>query len=846
MQPPEIYKYMRIWRIGDGYPKKKMAPNNDVERRARQLLRLHKRGSGTSLLVTDEQVGLAQSLKVNPEEFLKGETELLGLFEDEKKLLAWLKKFSEDARKVLEIRPEDHQDPSTPAQSGILARFMGSSPRDVRSKTDVFEGADNEHNEEDTFVDAKPGTSQSTTQTERDRNDTDDPFVSSSAGQDPSSSPAPEATASPETATQAAANIGRHTGNGNSETPTKKEKGTRDDPLVISSAEQTPIPASRATSSPGMNPKTETSTHSKNGGTKSPEGRDGAKQATAEDVTDGTGQDDGYTSGKIGGEPSGGPSGGKDESKKTNPSGIKSSGNQARVTDTSGAQEQDKEHGAPGDHKGAGAQNQNRKRSDASKAPEANERSVRGNSDPNITLTNKHKDGKDNAKSPASQGQKPVVTGTVGGTPQAGGSTIAAAAPTESVGAAGIGGAAGSATEKACSTNLHEWNHFDPYIWEEENGCDKEGYMVRPASFSRGLKEDNIPAPSRFKHLWHEVCDVEDDNEDIWGLLRGKTRKNSLVFELPGTGRSRLAIFPPGLYRGVEEIHFKKTSRAIPEVPYGDPRKLHGMAPVAPSEIAFSIGKGSQNKGDTFFIWHDGKGDERWYPKSTVGTAIGKGRAEQLATAYRPQWNLPAEKRDTAMPRPIFPTLTSQQPLLQQHTHPPQQAIPQQQTYPPHQAFPQQQPYPPQQAFPQQQPYPSQQAVLPHQQHPPRHLQPGYPPGIGDTPHSQGYQQNAFGPGQTPQNFQGNQPQYPPHYDYVYPPGPWAPYPPHQGVFLWPPSNTVPSGYPPPTQFQQQAPRPGAQQQGQLPKGKGVHFQPYPSPAQSNARGSMTPDPNAF
>lgn len=193
--------------------------------------------------------------------------------------------------------------------------------------------------------------------------------------------------------------------------------------------------------------------------------------------------------------------------------------------------------------------------------------------------------------------------------------------------------------------------NFNPLTWEKQFPAG-EGYMLRPPFFRRQmpLEQDHMPGPTAYPYIWHQIQDFDID-ELVWGLLRGKTRKNSLAFEVARPSGSVILILPPHGNRGVEEKVMQMTATAIQEVPYGLPNKLLGkrLSTYPPVEIAFAVGRGTRNKGDAFLIWHDP--EERWFTKSDAVNMMGARQTNALLDAKRPTWSKP-DKSSVVPPQP--------------------------------------------------------------------------------------------------------------------------------------------------------------------------------------------------
>jgi hypothetical protein len=68
----------------------------------------------------------------------------------------------------------------------------------------------------------------------------------------------------------------------------------------------------------------------------------------------------------------------------------------------------------------------------------------------------------------------------------------------------------------------------------------------------------------------------DPDNVEIkrWAWLKGKIRKNTLVFEMEGNGINRLVLISPAHYKGVNENFVEETGKNIPELKYGNPKDI--------------------------------------------------------------------------------------------------------------------------------------------------------------------------------------------------------------------------------------------------------------------------------
>ncbi|XWW92454.1 hypothetical protein V2A60_003794 [Cordyceps javanica] len=179
-------------------------------------------------------------------------------------------------------------------------------------------------------------------------------------------------------------------------------------------------------------------------------------------------------------------------------------------------------------------------------------------------------------------------------------------------------------------------SEFDPDQWEQENGVDEAGYVVRPPCFAS--HPDTMPSKQEFPELWHEISDPIDAKRK-WGLLKGKVRKNSLAFEVPSGQGSRFMLFPPGPYKYVSQMYSQKKGKQVAEVPYGDQTELFGLdlAKAPPHQLCFSVGKGLEKKGDTFLIWY--APEEIWFTKSEFG--IGRGSGPEATVLRKTLSHLP-------------------------------------------------------------------------------------------------------------------------------------------------------------------------------------------------------------
>lgn len=209
--------------------------------------------------------------------------------------------------------------------------------------------------------------------------------------------------------------------------------------------------------------------------------------------------------------------------------------------------------------------------------------------------------------------------------------------------------------------------------------------MERPPCLDRGLDDDPIPAPSLHPEQWFEINDPDEPGVYQWSLLRGKVRKNSLAFSMPGRSQSRVVLCSPKLLQGIREM-VERLGKQIPEVPYGSRNILEsasmGQHMDWPTEVAFGRAKGDK-MGDTFLIWVDAE-SERWYPLSDVRDICSRSRTDLMMRALfpRPLWSTSSDL--------IEPLLLAEKQRQRSSTQQPQQQQPQQQQQPPQPQQPQQ------------------------------------------------------------------------------------------------------------------------------------------------------------
>jgi hypothetical protein len=180
---------------------------------------------------------------------------------------------------------------------------------------------------------------------------------------------------------------------------------------------------------------------------------------------------------------------------------------------------------------------------------------------------------------------------------------------------------------------------FDPHEWEKSHPCNADGNMPRPPNFARRTNTPApFPAPSRSPHKWRQVRDPDDSKIKRWAYLKGKVRKNTLVFEMEGNGRNRLVLISPAFYAGAKEDFVEGEGQNVPELPYGNPRDLGDTLEF--DDVGFATARG-QRRGD-IIIEIDGK----VYPKVEVEKAAGKDYVKTKVDQWPPPlWNFPRHQR---------------------------------------------------------------------------------------------------------------------------------------------------------------------------------------------------------
>ncbi|KEY74075.1 hypothetical protein S7711_09957, partial [Stachybotrys chartarum IBT 7711] len=222
----------------------------------------------------------------------------------------------------------------------------------------------------------------------------------------------------------------------------------------------------------------------------------------------------------------------------------------------------------------------------------------------------------------------------------------------------GGGEGSGKVANPGGNVNDLEWeNAVNPELWEKDHPPGQKGKMERPPWLDRGFdcSIDTVPAPSKFPYLWHWV----HDNDGIlrMALFRGKTRKNSLAFSIPGPNGSRMTILSASRLPDLENT-FHLYDKRLETVPYGTKSFLAriDIGQTPPHEVAFSKARGTSSNGETCLIWVDDRFQEHWFSLSDVQRECGKNKTDSVLAAKFPR---PSSAISNSLP-PGIPDLGKQ------------------------------------------------------------------------------------------------------------------------------------------------------------------------------------------